>query len=243
LPRLCLHATLSFSLVLPPLCVFPLQYPDLLLEHVIRHAQNTVDLHCPDLCRIAVGCRTQVLGATAPSVTELVALVADHLRSGYVSTRLRQRTCCRCCSWCLDQYTHCLSTDSLSRWRKETFVLLDARALLKTQSNLLGAAHPVVEVFWIVHEHDKLMDAAANTLLVKQDEHLVAKSCVGGNEAERLVECCDAGVGTGLGQFAQLLLCMLLEHHGDKELPKALFELIEVLCAVGAIKAVPVVEW
>jgi hypothetical protein len=87
-PHLCLRATLPFSLVLPPLCVLPLQYPDLLLERVICHAQNAVDLHRPDLCRIAVGCCAWVIGTTAPSVTKLVALVANHLSPVNVTTRL-----------------------------------------------------------------------------------------------------------------------------------------------------------
>jgi hypothetical protein len=118
---------------------------------------------------------------------------------------------------------------TLSGRHEKTFILLDARALLKTQSDLLGAAHSVVEVLWVVHERDKLVDAAANTLLVEQDERLVAKSCTAGNEAEQLVECCDAGIGSSLGQLAQLLLRVLLEHHNDKEFFEALFKLCEVL--------------
>jgi hypothetical protein len=86
------------------------------------------------------------------------------------------------------------------------------------------------------------MDLAADTLLIEQNERLVAEFCAGGNEAERLVERRDAGIGTGLGQLAQLFLHVLLECHGDKELLKALFELREVLGAVGAVKMVPVVE-
>jgi hypothetical protein len=183
--RLCLRATLPFSLVLSPLCVFPLQYSDLLLERVIRHARNAVNLHRPDLRLVAVSCRARVLGATAPSMTELVALVANHLRPVYATGRLGRRTCCSCCSWCLDRYTHCLGADGLSGRRKETFVLLDARTFLKTQSDLLGAAHPVVEVLRVVHERDEPVDAAADPLLVEQDERLVAKSCAACNETER----------------------------------------------------------
>jgi hypothetical protein len=239
---MCLHATLPFSLVLPPLCDLPLQYLNLLLERVIRHTQNTVNLHCPDLCHIAVGCRTRVLGAAVPSVTELAALVADHLSSVNATAQLGQRTCCRCCSWCWNRYMHCLYAGGLSKRHEETFVLLDACALLKTQPNLLGVAHPVIEALWVVHKRDKLVNLAANTLLVEQDERLVAKSRAGGNEAECLIERPDAGVGAGLGQLAQLFLRVLLGRHGDKELLEAFFELREVLGAVGAIEAVPIVE-
>jgi hypothetical protein len=142
----------------------------------------------------------------------------------------------------LDWYTHCLGADGLSGRRKETFVLLDACALLKTQFNFLGTAHPFVEVLWVVHERDKLVDAAADTLLVEQDEHFVAKSRAAGNETEQLVECRDAGIGSGLGQLAQLFLCMFLGRHSDEELLEAFFELCEVLGTVGAIEAVSVIK-
>jgi hypothetical protein len=129
----------------------------------------------------------------------------------------------------------------LSGWCKKTLVFLNALALLYAKPNVLGTAHPIVEILWLTVNADKLIDVAIKMLLVEQGKCLVAKSHAAGNKAEGLVELCDAQISTSFGQPVQLLLGVLLGRYSDKELPKVLFELVEVLGAVRKILLVGII--